>query len=123
MREPTRRDFTRPDIGKSRSLSQVRAPPECDPCAALTADRDRDRSWIDRGRDLSRSVAKNLTLTDSARPLLAAMASKGASASVDGSSTATHGAGHVSDAIGAAHGEPSKSNSATGLVIARRAGP
>ena len=88
-------------------------------CCALTANRNRKRSVIVCGCDPS----QNLTFIDRARPLLAAMASSGAMAGVDGSSTATHGAGHVSDAIGAAHGEPSKSNPATGHATARRAGP
>ena len=61
---PRERDFTRPDIGKSRSLSQVRAPPECAPCAARTLpDRLRLRSVIDCDH-----LRCDLTLADHARP-------------------------------------------------------
>ena len=98
---------------------KVRAPPDCAPHCALTADRGRNRSVVDRGRDLT----QNLTLVDRAPALLAAMMESATIAEVDGSSTATHESIGVTESVGAAHGDLSDSNSATGRVMARRVGP
>ena len=89
------------------------------PCCALTADRGRNRSVVDRGRDLT----QNLTLVDRAPALLAAMMESATIAEVDGSATETHDASQVSGAIGEGHGELSDSNCATGRAMARRVGP
>ena len=89
------------------------------PCCALTADRGRDRSRIDCGRDLT----QNLTLTDRAPALVAAMTESATIAEVDGSATETHDASQVSGAIGEGHSELSDSNCATGRTIARHGWP
>ena len=98
---------------------KVRAPPDCAPHYALTADRGRNRSVVDRGRDLT----QNLTLVDRAPALLAAMMESATIAEVDGSATETHDASQVSGAIGEGHGDLSDSNCATGRAMARRVGP
>ena len=98
---------------------KVRAPPDCAPHCALTADRGRNRSVVDRGRDLT----QNLTLVDRAPALLAAMMESATIAEVDGSATETHDASQVSGAIGEGHGDLSDSNCATGRAMARRVGP
>ena len=76
----------------------------------------RDRLW-------SRSVANSDTGRPRTASCVAAMTESAAVAEVDGSSTATHESIGVTESVGAAHGDLSDSNSATGRAMARRVGP